>query len=248
MAQLFAGTSGWAYPGWKPDFYPEKLAQKNFLQYYTTQLNTVEVNFSFRQLLKETTVNKWIGESPATFRFGVKAHQVITHIKRLKNTQDFLPRFLGTVQPLAQAGKMGPVLFQLPPNMKADAGVLGEFLSTLPRGVPSAFEFRHESWFADEIFELLKKNNRALCVAETEERITPDVVTAEFCYYRFRKPTYTPDERKAMIRRIREHLGQGRDVYAYFKHEETPQGAICAIEVLKEIQPQRSTENSESPL
>lgn len=239
MAQLFAGTSGWAYAGWKPEFYPEKLAQKNFLQYYATQLNTVEVNFSFRQLLKETTVAKWIAETPADFRFGVKAHQVITHIKRLKNTQDFLPRFVSTLQPLAQAGKMGPVLFQLPPNMKADAGVLEEFLAALPRGVPSAFEFRHESWFSDAVFDLLRKSNRALCVAETEDRVTPDVFTADFAYYRYRKPTYTPEERQAMVARLREHVEQGRDVYAYFKHEETPQGAIYAVEVLREVRAMR---------
>ncbi len=235
MARLFAGTSGWAYPSWKPDFYPEKLAQKNFLKHYATQLNTVEVNFSFRQLIKETTIEKWIAETPADFRLGIKAHQVITHIKRLKKTEDFLPRFLATLEPVARAGKMGPILFQLPPNMKADAEVLGEFLKIVPRGVPAAFEFRHETWFSDEIFNSLKTHNRALCVAETEERTTPDVVTADFAYYRYRKPEYTPAERKAMVGRIREHLEQGRDVYAYFKHEETPQGAIYAVEVLKEI-------------
>lgn len=239
MAHLFAGTSGWAYAGWKPEFYPEKLAQKKFLQYYATQLNTVEVNFSFRQLLKETTVAKWIAETPADFRLGVKAHQVITHIKRLKSTQDFLPRFVSTLQPLAQAGKMGPVLFQLPPSMKADAGLLEEFLAALPRGVPSAFEFRHESWFNDAVFDLLRKNNRALCVAETEDRVTPDVLTADFAYYRYRKPTYTPEERQAMVARLREHVEQGRDVYAYFKHEETPQGAIYAVEVLREVRAMR---------
>jgi uncharacterized protein YecE (DUF72 family) len=235
MAQLYAGTSGWAYAGWKPEFYPEKLAQKNFLQYYSTQLNTVEVNFTFRQLVKDTTVAKWIAETPANFQLGIKAHQVITHIKRLKNTEDFMPRFFATVTPLAQAGKMGPVLFQLPPNMKADAAVLEEFLGTVPRGVTAAFEFRHESWFTDAIFELLKKHNRALCVAETEERVTPDVLTADFAYYRYRKPTYTPEERKEMVKHLHEHIGAGRNVYAYFKHEETPQGAIYAVEVLKEV-------------
>jgi uncharacterized protein YecE (DUF72 family) len=235
MAQLYAGTSGWAYPSWKPEFYPEKLAQKNFLKHYSTQLNTVEVNFSFRQLLKDTTVQKWIDETPPGFRFSIKAHQVITHIKRLKSTDDFVPRFLRTIEPLAHAGKMGTVLFQLPPNMKADAKLLEDFLATLPRGVPSAFEFRHASWFTDEIFELMKKCNRALCVAETEERVTPDVVTADFCYYRYRKPTYTPEERRAMVDRLREHRTAGRDAYAYFKHEDTPQGALYAVEVLKEL-------------
>jgi len=235
MAQLYAGTSGWAYPSWKPEFYPAKLPQKNFLQYYATQLNAVEVNFTFRQLVKETTAHKWIAETPAGFRFSVKAHQVITHIKRLKKTEDFIPRFLSTIEPLSQAGKLGPVLFQLPPNLKADTQLLEEFLAALPRGVVSAFEFRHASWFSDEIFDLLKSCNRALCVAETEERVTPDVVTADFCYYRYRKPSYTPEERQAMVDRIQEHRDQGRDVFAYFKHEETPQGALYAGDIFKTV-------------
>ncbi len=235
MAQLHAGTSGWAYPSWKPEFYPAKLPQRSFLQYYATQLNAVEVNFTFRQLVKETTAQKWIAETPAGFRFSVKAHQVITHIKRLKKTEDFIPRFLSTIEPLAQAGKLGPVLFQLPPNLKADAQLLEEFLATLPRGVASAFEFRHISWFTDEIFGLLKSSNRALCVAETEERVTPDVVTADFCYYRYRKPSYTFEERQAMVNRIQEHRGQGRDVFAYFKHEETPEGALYAADIFKTV-------------
>lgn len=235
MSQLFVGTSGWAYPSWKPDFYPAKLAQKNFLAHYATQLNTVEVNFTFRQLVKETTIQKWINETPAGFRFGVKAHQVITHIKRLKSTEEFLPRFLTTIEGLARAEKLGPVLFQLPPNLKMDAALLEAFLITLPRSVPSAFEFRHESWFADPVFDLLKKYNRALCVAETEERATPDVITGDFCYYRYRKPEYSPEERETMVRRLRDNLQQGRNVFAYFKHEETPQGARYAVELLKEF-------------
>ncbi len=236
MAQLYAGTSGWAYPSWKPDFYPAKLPQAKFLQYYATQLNAVEVNFTFRQLLKETTAQKWITEVPAGFRLSVKAHQVITHIKRLQKTEDFLPRFLSTVEPLARAEKLGPLLFQLPPNLKVDATLLAGFLTSLPRSVPSAFEFRHASWFTDEIFDLLKAGNRALCVAESEERVTPDVVTADFCYYRHRKPSYSPEERRVMIGRIQEHLSADRNVFAYFKHEETPEGAKYAVELLKEIQ------------
>jgi len=240
MAQLFVGTSGWAYPSWKPDFYPQKLAQTKFLSYYSGQLNTVEVNLTFRQLLKETTAQKWIAETPENFRFGIKAHQVITHIKRLKNSADFIPRFFSTVEPLAQAGKLGPILFQLPPNLKADQQLLGDFLATLPRAVPTAFEFRHESWFADDIFSLLKQHNRALCVAETEERVTPDVVTADFVYYRYRKPEYTGEERASMLRRMHEHLAAGRNAFAYFKHEETPQGAIYALEVLKQARGESS--------
>src|SRR5579862_5337349 len=234
MAQLFVGTSGWAYPTWKPDFYPDKLAQKKFLNHYATHLNTVEVNFTFRQLVKETTIQNWLQATPEHFRFGVKAHQVITHIKRLKGTGDFVPRFLATIEPLASAGKLGPVLFQLPPNLKADAALLQDFLAILPRAVPAAFEFRLESWFNDTTWELLKSAGDGLCVAETETRTTPDVVTAAFAYYRFRKPTYTGDERRSMVERMREHIAAGRDVFAYFKHEETPDGALYAVDMLRE--------------
>jgi uncharacterized protein YecE (DUF72 family) len=232
MAQLFAGTSGWAYPSWKPDFYPQKLAQRKFLNFYATQLNAVEVNFTFRQLVKESTLQNWLAETPAEFRFTVKAHQVITHIKRLKGTEDFLPRFLGTIEPLASAGRLAPVLFQLPPNLKVDQELLATFLTALPRRLRSAFEFRHDSWFAEETYANLRQQNAALCVAETEERTTPDVVTADFAYYRFRKPTYTAEERQSMVGRMQQHLAENRDVFAYFKHEETAEGAMYARELL----------------
>jgi len=235
MSQLFAGTSGWAYPSWKPDFYPAKLAQKNFLNYYTTQLNTVEVNFTFRQLVKESTVQNWLRDTPQHFRFAVKAHQVITHIKRLKGTEEFVGRFLTTIEPMAAAGKLSAVLFQLPPNLKLDAGLLKDFLAVLPRSVPSAFEFRHDSWFVDSTWDALRAANVAVCVAETETRTTPDVATGPCAYYRFRKPTYSGGERRAMVDRIGEHIAAGRNVYAYFKHEETPEGALYAAELLREL-------------
>ena len=242
MAQLYVGTSGWAYPSWKPGFYPEKLAQAKFLTYYSSQLNTVEVNLTFRQLLKETTAQKWIAQTPENFRLGIKAHQVLTHIKRLKGTEEFLQRFLGTIEPLARAGKLGPVLFQLPPNMKAEPKLLEDFMAAIPKVIPTAFEFRNLSWFADNIFSLLKQHNRALCIAETEDRVTPDVVTADFCYYRYRKPEYSPEERQAMVGRMREHVAAGRDTYAYFKHEETPQGALYAVELLQEAKQNGATD------
>lgn len=243
MAQLYVGTSGWAYPTWRPAFYPEKLAQKKFLNFYATKLNTVEVNFTFRQLVKETTVQNWIAETPAHFRFTIKAHQVLTHIKRLKGAEEFLQRFLGTLEALERAQRLGPILFQLPPNFKADQVVLSEFLKILPRGVRAAFEFRHASWFGtntpgegrpdEPTWQTLRERNVALCVAESGERGTPDVVTADFAYYRYRKPSYTAEERKAMVGRIQQHLAEGRDVFAYFKHEETPEGALYAVDVLE---------------
>jgi uncharacterized protein YecE (DUF72 family) len=236
MPQLFVGTSGWAYPTWKPDFYPAKLAQKKFLSHYATQLNTVEVNFTFRQLVKESTIQNWLQDTPAHFRFGIKAHQVITHIKRLKGTEDFVPRFLATIEPLAAARKLGPVLFQLPPNLKADVALLKEFLAILPRTMPAAFEFRHDSWFSDSTWDILKSCNAALCVAETETLTTPEVATGPFVYYRFRRPSYTEEERRSMIERIGQHVATGRDVFAYFKHEETPEGALFALDLLRAVQ------------
>jgi len=127
------------------------------------------------------------------------------------------------------------VLFQLPPNLKADASLLRDFLAIVPRALPCAFEFRHESWFSDSTWELLKAQGVALCVAETEERTTPDVVTGPFVYYRFRKPSYTEEERRGMVTRIGEHTAAGRDVFAYFKHEETPEGALYARNLLREV-------------
>jgi uncharacterized protein YecE (DUF72 family) len=236
MAQLFAGTSGWAYPSWKPDFYPQKLAQKKFLSHYATQLNAVEVNYTFRQLVKESTLQNWLAETPAGFRFTIKAHQVITHIKRLKDTGEFVSRFLGTIEPLASAGKLGPVLFQLPPNLKADRELLTGFVTTLPKRLRAAFEFRHDSWLTDDTYDTLRQHNISLCIAESEDRTTPDVATADFVYYRFRKPNYSSDERRAMVKRIQEHLAAKRDVFAYFKHEETPEGAIYARELLGSFQ------------
>jgi uncharacterized protein YecE (DUF72 family) len=232
MAKLYVGTSGWAYPSWKPDFYPEKLAQKRFLNFYASKLNAVEVNYTFRQLVKETTVQNWLADTPEHFRFTIKVHQVLTHIKRLKAADEFLKRFLGTLEALERAGRLGPLLFQLPPNFKAEQAVLAEFLKTLPRGLRAAFEFRHDSWFTDASWDTLRERNIALCAAETEERNTPDVVTADYAYYRYRKPSYTAEERKAMVWRMQEHLAAGRDVFAYFKHEETPAGALYAVDVL----------------
>jgi uncharacterized protein YecE (DUF72 family) len=233
MPTLYIGTSGWAYPSWKPDFYPQKLAQKKFLNYYATQLNAVEVNYSFRQLVKETTIQNWITDTPEHFRFTIKAHQVLTHIKRLKNSEEFLQLFLAKLGGLERAGRLGPLLFQLPPNFKADQEVLAAFLELLPRTVRAAFEFRHDSWFVDATWDTLRERNIALCVAETEERNTPDVVTADYAYYRYRKPSYTLEERQAMVGRLHEHIAATRDVYAYFKHEETPEGALYAVDMLK---------------
>ncbi len=236
MAQLFAGTSGFAYPAWKPDFYPQKLASKNFLQYYATRLNAVEVNFTFRQLPKTATLEGWLNQvagSPG-FVFACKAHQRITHINRLKESE-FNEIFFKALEPLRATGRLGPVLFQLPPNFKADAGLLESFLAKLPRDIRHAFEFRNASWLNGEIYKLLEKYRVALCLAESPKFEVPEVITADFVYARLRMGEYSAQDRREIADRAKQQLGEGRDVYAFFKHEESPAGAVYAEELLKAI-------------
>ena len=232
MAHLSAGTSGFAYRAWKPDFYPQKLASKDFLKYYATRLNAVEINYTFRQLPKAATLENWVNATPQSFAFACKAHQRITHFNRLKESE-FTELFFRAIDPVRAARRLGPVLFQLPPNFKADAALLEAFLAKLPADIRCAFEFRNQSWMTEEVYRLLEKHRVALCLAESDTFEVPRVVTADFVYARLRKADYTPEDRHEVAVRVREQLAQGRDVYAFFKHEETPAGALYAEELLK---------------
>ena len=232
MATLYAGTSGWSYPTWKPDFYPQKLAATKFLQHYASRLNTVEVNYTFRHFASEKTQTNWVAQTPERFKFSLKANQTITHIKRLKDAAESANSFLKSLQPISQAGKLGFVLFQLPPFLKADVGLLRDFLAGLPQG-KLAFEFRHASWFTEDVFSVLRERGVTLCVAESEKLETPDVATSECVYYRLRKPQYSEEEQKAICKRLETHLSVGRDVFVYYKHEDTPEGALNAEKLLK---------------
>ncbi len=230
---LYVGTSGWSYAIWKPEFYPADVASKNFLKFYATKLSAVEVNYTFRSRLSEKAATGWMADVGPNFRFALKANQFITHTRRLKNVEEPLQRFLPTLQPLA--AQLGPVLFQLPPNLKADVPLLRDFLALLPRSFKAAFEFRHESWFADEVYQTLRERNAALCVALTEKLSTPEVRTANFIYFRFRQPSYTPDELKKLIERIAGCVADGLETYAFFKHEEDPRSPLNAVEVLNSV-------------
>jgi uncharacterized protein YecE (DUF72 family) len=229
--QIRVGTSGWAYAAWKPGFYPPKLPAKDFLKFYSTQLNAVEVNYTFRRFLTEKVIAGWVEQTPATFHFIIKAHQVLTHIKRLKDAEESLKRFLDSIAPLEQAHRLGPVLFQLPPNCKADAQRLDDFLRLVPRTSRAAFEFRHESWFSEAIFEVLKRHNAALCIAETDDFQTPRIFTSDFAYYRLRRSEYSASARKSIADELR--AAPAGDVYAFFKHEENPDSPNWAREVLQ---------------
>jgi uncharacterized protein YecE (DUF72 family) len=231
MGDTYAGTSGWAYASWKPEFYPAKLSAARFLSHYAERLNSVEVNSTFRQIAGEESLLRWAEATPGDFRFAVKAHQRITHSKRLRDVAETAAEFLASLEPLRKAKKLGPVLFQLPPNFKCDVARLRDFLAGLPPWVRAAFEFRHESWFSEDVYSTLRKGGAALCLAESEELKTPEVVTADFHYLRLRKERYS---RKAVAQRVR-RLARSGDVFAYFKHEETPEGALHAEALLRQV-------------
>ncbi|SRR5579883_24498 len=232
MAQIYAGTSGFAYASWKPDFYPAKLASKDFLKHYATRLNGVEINYTFRQLPSATTLENWVTATPPGFLFACKAHQRITHIMRLKESE-FTQVFFKAIDPLRSARRLGPVLFQLPPNCKADVPLLAAFLERLPADLRYAFEFRNQTWMVEDVYKLLEKHGVALCLAESDKFEVPLVITANFVYSRLRKEDYTPEERAEIGKRVRQLIADGRDVYVFFKHEENPAGALYAEELLK---------------
>jgi uncharacterized protein YecE (DUF72 family) len=231
MAQeIYAGTSGWAYAGWKPEFYPKEVRSKDFLKYYATQLNSVEVNFTFRSLLKAKTAESWVAATPPGFVFSFKAHQAITHFRRLRETDEIVKSFFAALEPFWAAKKIGAILIQLPHNMKVDAPLLDDFLAGLPKGARYAVEFRNASWLNDGVYDVLKKRNAAICVTEGEaELTTPDIVTTDFSYYRFRRETYTTKR----IQQLAEQFTSTPDspVFSYFKHEETPEGAMNAVKL-----------------
>ena len=233
MGEIYAGTSGWAYPSWKPEFYPAKLASAKFLGYYGTRLNSVELNYTFRRFPTQKLLTGWIEATPPGFKFAVKAHQTITHVKRLRDTSSFTSDFLAALDPLREAGKLGPVLFQLPPFLPCDLSLLKDFLDRLPPQIRAAFEFRHLSWFSDDVFGLLRRADAALCQAESEKIETPNVQTASFAYWRLRKGDYSAKERREISKSVSQLVGQG-DVFVYFKHEETAEGALYAEGLLAE--------------
>ncbi len=232
MAKLYAGTSGFSYPTWKPDFYPQKLPSKKFLNHYATRLNAVEINYTFRQLPKLSTLEGWLEETPPGFCFVCKAHQRITHIQRLA-TGEFTQLFFKAVDPLRIKGRLGPILFQLPPNLKLDAPRLAALLAEIPTDMRAAFEFRNQSWLTDEVYDLLAKHNVALCLAESDTLVIPHRLTADFTYFRLRKADYAPEARVQIKKQTTDLLAQGKDVYVFFKHEDDPAGAVYAEELLR---------------
>lgn len=230
MARVFCGVSGWAYTKWKPDFYPAKLSSAKFLGYYSARLNSVEVNYTFRSFPTEKLLGNWIAATPPDFKFSVKAHQSITHIKRLKNVADSTAKFIASLKPLQEADKLGPVLFQLPPNLKFDLKLLQDFLAELPKKTRCTIEFRNASWFVEDVFSALAKRNVALCLAESDDLVTPDKQTADFCYLRLRKEGYSANDRGVNARRVG-NLAQRGEVFVYYMHFDAPECPLQAEEL-----------------
>jgi uncharacterized protein YecE (DUF72 family) len=235
-SNLFAGTSGWAYPTWKPGFYPESVSAKKFLGFYATRLNSVEVNYTFTKLPTPKQTADWLAQTPESFRFTFKAPQRITHFSRLLDCNQHVADFLASINPIRAAKRSGLILFQLPPNFKAAPDRLADFL-TLPalrKSPPLAFEFRNQTWFNPDTYAILTRHNAALCIAESEKLQTPEVHTSgTHSCFRLRKPGgYKPRQLAALAARLAD-LARAREVYAYFKHEDEPTGALNAKALLR---------------
>ena len=234
---LFVGTSGWAYPTWKPGFYPAGVPAKKFLEFYASRLNSVEVNYTFRALPTPKMLEGWLAATPAHFRFSFKAPQRITHFKRLRDTESDVAQFIDALAPVRAAGRLGLLLFQLPPNFQADPAALAVFLShpafSIESAPPIAFEFRHASFFSEDIYAILRDHNAALCIAESDDLQSPEVHTATtHTCFRLRRPGgYSPAELAAFAARSTA-LARERDTYIYLKHEDDPTGALNAASLL----------------
>src|SRR3954471_17358791 len=182
--QIWIGTSGFQYKEWKGKFYPEDLSEAKMLGYYAERFSTTEINYTFRHTPSLKSIQNWSAKTPGQFRFAFKAPQSVTHFAKLRDCADKVAFFNQAIAPMA--GKLGPVLFQLPPSFKADVEVLQQFLAELPSGMRAAFEFRHASCCEEPVYAALKGANAALCIAEDEKLATPQVATASFGYLRLR--------------------------------------------------------------
>jgi uncharacterized protein YecE (DUF72 family) len=222
---LYVGTSGYSYKQWKGEFYPEDLPDKDMLKYYGTQLTSVEINNTFYRMPKEPVLKAWADQVPEDFRFSIKASQRITHFKRLNDAGDETEYLFRTVRILGE--KLGVVLFQLPPNMKKDLPRLEQFLKYLPGDTRTAFEFRHPSWFEQDVFSVLEENACSLCIADFDEELqVPFVSTAGWGYLRLRREKYTPADMKAWFKRIADQ--EWKTAFVFFKHEDEATGPLFA--------------------
>jgi uncharacterized protein YecE (DUF72 family) len=226
---LHVGTSGYSYKEWKGSFYPEKIPAKDMLRYYAERLSTVEINATFYRMPQVTVLENWKEQVPGGFRFSLKASQRITHFKRLKETDEETKYFMETASVLGD--QLGVVLFQLPPNMKKDLPRLETFLALLPLATPAAFEFRHPTWFDDDVLELLRSQNRPLVVSDTDDLPTTHIdKTADWGYLRLRRVQYSEENLVEWLERIRSQ--EWKETFLFFKHEDAGTGPKLAAQFL----------------
>lgn len=231
---LFVGTSGYSYKEWKGNFYPEDLPAKEMLAYYSRRLPAVEINNTFYRLPQASMIENWKEQVPDSFRFSIKATQRITHIKRLKNCAEETKYLIETASLLGE--RLGVVLFQLPPNSKKEAERLKDFLASLPTGPRAAFEFRHESWFDEEILALLRAHNCALVVSDTDEKPLTDIIrTSDWGYLRLRRTSYDRKELREWMKRVLEQ--EWKDAFIFFKHEDEGVGPRLAAQFMALAEP-----------
>jgi uncharacterized protein YecE (DUF72 family) len=215
--KVLAGTSGFAFKEWKGPFYPADLSDKRMLEFYATRFPTVEINNTFYRMPKADVLADWAARVPAQFAFSIKASQRITHFGRLKPDSyqhvDYLVKTAGVL-----GGRLGPLLFQLPPNLKRDTALLHDFLECLPAGQKYAMEFRHPSWFDDAVLTDLRDHDVALSIIEQEDFAAPVVTTASWSYLRLHKLDYDSAQLEEWAARVHD-LGC-EQAYVYFKHDE----------------------------
>ena len=228
---LWIGTSGFQYPEWKGTFYPEDLPAAKMLPFYAERFATTEINYTFRRIPSAKTIENWCKLTPEKFKFALKAPQKITHFAKLRGCDDTLTYFYKVVSALGP--RLGPVLFQLPPFLKKDVALLGDFIRCFPGEMRAAFEFRHASWFDDEVFAELKARNVALCIADSDKLSTPIVPTANFGYLRLRREDYTSSDVSHWAETVKAKGGEWSDSFIYFKHEESGMGPKLAGKMLQ---------------
>jgi uncharacterized protein YecE (DUF72 family) len=227
--KLHVGTSGYSYKEWKGSFYPEKLPAKEMLSYYASRLPAVEINNTFYRLPQRSMLENWKEQVPTNFRFSLKASQRITHFKRLKDVEEETKYLLDTASVLEDS--LGVVLFQLPPNMKKDLPRLETFLNCLPDPTRAAFEFRHQTWFEDDVLELLSTRNHALCISDTDDLpVTHIDRTADWGYLRLRRVEYSEANLKEWLERVNDQIWE--EAFIFFKHEDEGTGPRLAGQFL----------------
>lgn len=239
MGRIYIGTSGWHYPHWVGPFYPSGMASEDFLKCYARHLSTVEINNTFYHLPTPHTLREWKKETPKHFLFTCKGSRFITHMKKLKDPENSIARFLETVTALNH--KLGPILFQLPPRWRVNVLRLEEFLKALPKPFRYAFEFRDESWFTQPVYDVLTHYNGAFCLYHLAGRWSPEIVTTDFVYVRLHGPgeayqgRYQDQTLRVWANKCQKWSLSGKDVYCYFDNDQDGYAPINALALQKKL-------------